>query len=100
MSEFAPRWREPAASITLEAPHQEVVQGLRAKSDEFSKALYPPESNHLIDTDALAQSNVRFYVARLSGEAIGCGALVLGLDGQAELKRMFVDQRARGRGVG
>jgi putative acetyltransferase len=87
-------------SIALETPHQEAVVGLLAKSDAFSQALYPPESNHLIDTDALAQANVRFYVARLGGEAIGCGALVLGLDYQAELKRMFVNEQARGRGVG
>jgi putative acetyltransferase len=87
-------------SIALETPHQEAVLGLLAKSDAYSKALYPPESNHLIDTSALAQPNVRFYVTRLSGVAVGCGALVLGLDGQAELKRMFVDQQARGRGIG
>src|SRR5262249_44507824 len=87
-------------SIALETPHQEAVLGLLAKSDAFAQALYPPESNHLIDTDALARPNVRFYVARLSGEAIGCGALVLGLDYQAELKRMFVNDEARGRGVG
>jgi putative acetyltransferase len=87
-------------SIALETPHQEAVLGLLAKSDAFSTALYPPESNHLIDTDALAQPNVRFYVARLSGQAIGCGALVLGLDREAELKRMFVNEQARGRGIG
>src|SRR5215470_11176268 len=98
MSDFAPRRRQPAVAIALEAPHQEVVLGLLAKSDEFSKALYPPESNHLIDTNAMAQPNVRFYVARVNGEAVGCGALVLGFDRQAELKRMFVDQQARGRG--
>jgi putative acetyltransferase len=102
MSEVAVDARQLAVSISivLEAPHQDDVLGLLAKSDAYSKALYPPESNHLIDTNALAQPNVRFYVARLSGEAVGCGALVLGLDGQAELKRMFVDQRARGRGIG
>jgi putative acetyltransferase len=87
-------------SIALETPRQDVVLDLLARSDAYSKALYPPESNHLIDTNALAQPNVRFYVARLSGAALGCGALVLGLDGQAELKRMFVDEQARGRGIG
>jgi putative acetyltransferase len=87
-------------SIALEAPHQDAVLALLEKSDALSQALYPPESNHLIDVDTLSATNVRFYVARLSGEAVGCGALVLGSAGQAELKRMFVDPSARGHGVG
>ena len=40
--------------------------------------------------------NVRFVVARRDGIAVGCGALVLGVDGEAELKRMFVAPEARG----
>ena len=86
-------------SIALETPHQAAVLSLLAKSDAFAKARYPPESNHLVDPDTLARPNVRFYVARLGGEAVGCGAVVLG-DGAAELKRMFVDAVARGHGIG
>lgn len=91
----------PAALvIAQETPLQDDVLGLLAQSDAFSAALYPPESNHAIDAKALAQPAVRFYVARLAGTAVGCAALVLGGDGDPELKRMFVDDRARGRGVG
>jgi putative acetyltransferase len=87
-------------SIAPETPDQDAVLALLEKSDAFSKALYPPESNHLIDVDALSAPNVRFFVARVAGEAVGCGALVLDGGGQAELKRMFVDTSVRGQGVG
>ena len=87
-------------SIAPETPYQNSVLALLEQSDAFSQALYPPESNHLIDVDALAAPNARFFVARLAGEAVGCGALVLGSGGQAELKRMFVDPRGRGQGIG
>jgi putative acetyltransferase len=43
---------------------------------------------------------VRFFVAREEGQVIGCGALILGNGGQGELKRIFVEPKHRGRGVG
>jgi len=39
-------------------------------------------------------------VARRAGVAIGCGALVPGTGGEAELKRMFVVPEARGLKLG
>jgi DNA-binding MarR family transcriptional regulator/GNAT superfamily N-acetyltransferase len=41
-----------------------------------------------------------FLVARLRGQAVGCGALRFRDDGAAELKRMWVAEQARGLGVG
>jgi putative acetyltransferase len=91
----------PAAlTIAPEAPFQDDVLALLAQSDAFSAALYPPESNHAIDAQALAQPAVRFFVARIDGAAVGCAGLVLGSAGEAELKRMFVAESIRGRGVG
>jgi putative acetyltransferase len=87
-------------SIASETPNQDDVATLLHKSDEFAKALYPPESNHLVGAGTLAAANVRFFVARQDGVAVGCGALVLGTGGQAEIKRMFVDPTVRGQGVG
>jgi len=87
-------------SIAEETPRQDEVARLLAASDAFSAALYPPESNHMIDVEALCMPGVRFFVARDDGRAVGCGALVPAGDGTAEVKRMFVDPAARGRGVG
>jgi putative phosphoesterase len=68
--------------------------------DAYQKPLYPPESHHGIDIDALRRPEVLFAVARDdTGAALGCGAIVLGAE-FGELKRMFVAPQARGRGIG
>ncbi|MDQ2080055.1 GNAT family N-acetyltransferase [Xanthobacteraceae bacterium Astr-EGSB] len=41
-----------------------------------------------------------FFVARLDGRAVGCGALKARPDGIGEVKRMWVDPVARGLGIG
>lgn len=87
-------------SISPESANQEAVRLLLRCSDEYSAARYPPGSRHLVDADALCAPGVRFLVARLGQRAVGCGALVLGDDCRAEIKRMFVDPASRGRGVG
>jgi putative acetyltransferase len=53
-----------------------------------------------LEVESIAAPNVRFFVARHDGKAVGCGALVLGDQGRAELKRMFVDRTVRGQGIG
>jgi len=86
--------------VGQETPQQPEVVDLLRQSDAFSVALYPPESNHLLDLASLLAPRVRFFVARLDEKAVGCGALVLRPDGLAELKRMFVDPSTRGSGIG
>jgi putative acetyltransferase len=85
--------------VSRETPHQDDVVTLIRQSDALMQSLYPAESNHLVDIDQLAQPHVHFFVARENGRALGCGAFVLGEAGQAEMKRVFVDPAARGRGV-
>lgn len=87
-------------TIELASPWLPEVGDLIRASDETATALYPAESNHLVDIESLAQPNVIFCVARLNGEIVGCGAAVLQPEGYAELKRMFVREAARGHGVG
>ena len=41
-----------------------------------------------------------FFVARLRGDAVGCGALKFHGTGPAEVKRMWVAESARGLGLG
>lgn len=87
-------------SVAIENPLQDEVTRLLAKSDAYGDALYPPDARFGVDINVLVQPNVRFHVARYEGTAIGCGALVIHGEGQGELKRMFVDESARGRGAG
>ena len=86
--------------IAIERPDQPDVRRLLEAGDAFSASLYPPESNHMLDVAALLNSAVTFLVARQDGVAIGCGALVRKPGGYAEIKRMFVDEAARGCNVG
>lgn len=86
--------------IALESPGQPDVGALIAALDAEIAPLYPPASHYGIDAAALAQSHVRFAVARDdAGRAIGCGAIVL-QGGYGEIKRMYVIPDARRRGVG
>lgn len=87
-------------TIKEETPLQETVIALLHKSDAYMAQLYPAESNHLLDPQSLAADHIRFFVARWNGDAVGCAALVIGERGHGELKRMFVDSIARGKGVG
>lgn len=87
-------------NVSRETPRQDDVVTLIRQLDALMLSLYPAESNHLVDVDSLAQPHVHIFVAREAGRALGCGAFVLGTDGHAEMKRVFVDPAARGKGVG
>lgn len=85
--------------IRFESPNQPDVVALIDELDAYQTVLYPPGSHHGLDIDALLRPQVLFAVAREhSGEAIGCGAVVL-TPQYGELKRMFVRPAARGRGI-
>ncbi|BBK37160.1 acetyltransferase GCN5 [Allostella sp. ATCC 35155] len=86
--------------LARESPYLSEVAELLRGSDDYSRALYPPDSSYLIDPDQLARPDVHFFVARIDGAAVGCGAVVVRPGGFAELKRIFVADAARGRGVG
>ena len=85
--------------IVIESPDQPEVVQLIADLDVYQDGLYPAESRYALDLESLKKSNVRFAVARdAGGAAIGCGAIVLG-PGYGELKRMYVAEPSRGKGV-
>jgi len=81
----------------VETPDDDV----RALIDELDRALtegYEPEQHHGLALEAIFATGVRFFVASLDGAPVGCGGVAL-LDGYAEVKRMYVRERVRGRGV-
>jgi putative acetyltransferase len=86
--------------INAETPDQPEVRDMLARLDAYCAALYPAESNHLLDVASLMQGDVLFLVARdVDGAAVGCAALV-NRQAYGEVKRMFVDERRRGLGTG
>jgi putative acetyltransferase len=73
----------------------------RALIEELDAELrgpYDPDQHHGFSIDRVFASGLLFFVARLDGQPVGCGGVAFE-DGYAELKRMYVRQAARGRGV-
>ena len=87
-------------TIGPERPDQPDVIRLIEALDAHAIALYPPESNHLLDVAALREPAVTFLVVRSGSEAIGCGALLRDPRDWGELKRMYVRPDQRGHGIG
>lgn len=75
------------------------VRQLIAELDRTLAAEYIPEQQHGLTLEAIFEPHVRFFVARLDGEAVGCGGVAL-FPEFAEVKRMYVRDAVRGRGVG
>jgi putative acetyltransferase len=86
--------------IKRETPDQPDVARLLELADARSSSLYPSESRHGLSLAELLTQNVRFYVARLDGQAVGCGGYTVTSDSSAELKRLFVDAGSRQLGIG
>lgn len=76
---------------------------LRAYFDELAARFdtgFDPGLSISADADELRLPAGAFLLATLRGEPVGCGALKLHGDEPAELKRMWVADRARGLGLG
>ncbi len=87
-------------TIAIESPRQPEIESMLREGAEFALALYPPEGCFLLDLDELVSPSIDVFVARdPDGEAIGMAALVDNGDTTGELKRMFVRDEARGKGV-
>ena len=84
--------------IELVASATRDVRELIGELDQVLAAEYLPEQRHGLALQALFQPHIRFFVARLNGAVTGCGGIAL-FDDFAEVKRMYVRETARGRGV-
>lgn len=74
------------------------ASALLAQSHALMQRLFPAESNHYLEIADLQADHIVFLVAREGERTLGTGALSL-RDGHAEVKSMFVDPDARGRGI-
>jgi putative acetyltransferase len=86
--------------ITVElVPHPtDDVRALISELDGILSAEYTPQQRHGLALDAIFTPDIRFFLARLNGLAVGCGGVACFSD-FAEVKRMYVRDVARGRGV-
>jgi putative acetyltransferase len=86
--------------IGIEDPRQVELLAMLAESDRYYAALYPAESNHLLDASTLAGPEVIFLVARVPDRIAGFGAVVRHSAEFGEIKRMYVDPAMRGLKLG
>jgi putative acetyltransferase len=93
--------KTPDMEIEFLDPDSSEVRQLIAASDAYYVDLYPAESNHLESRDDLKRPNVVFIGGRIDGELVASGAAkIMQDDGcYAEIKRVFVVDRYRGRGL-
>lgn len=85
--------------IAFESPRQADAIALIAELDAYQDALYPPESRHQLDLSQVDEQGLLFVMARDGlGQAIGCGALVLGTH-YGEIKRVYVRPQQRKSGT-
>jgi GNAT superfamily N-acetyltransferase len=71
-----------------------------AELDRRSDSGFDPSTGISADRDELIPPAGHFLVAYVDGEAVGCGAVKHPPGRPAEIKRMWVDESARGHGVG
>ena len=87
-----------AVTVAVESPRNDGIAELLRAGEAFAESLYPAEENFILPLEALEQPGVTVFVARAGGRALGMAALVRHGD-DLELKRLFVHENARGRGV-
>jgi GNAT superfamily N-acetyltransferase len=72
-----------------------------ALNDELSKRYPEAGATHFrLDADEVTDGRGAFLIAWTSGRPVGCGAIRRLNAATAEIKRMYVEQPARGAGVG
>jgi putative acetyltransferase len=89
-----------ADGIAVEAVHA-ATDDVRTLIEELDRDLareYSAEQRHGLAIEAIFQPHVRFFIARQGGLALGCGGVAF-FPTFAELKRMFVREGGRGRGI-
>jgi len=83
---------EQTVEATLE------VRDLIQEPNDVLGAAYEEHQRHGLSIEQLFEPNVRFFVARLDGLAVGCAGVAI-FDDYAEVKRMYTRPVARGRGI-
>ena len=90
-----------SAGVIIERgdPRSAGATTLLKASHALMESLFPSESNHYLPIEALCAPEIRFFVALVGIDIRGCVALA-DKAAYGEVKSMFVDPAARGRGVG
>jgi putative acetyltransferase len=85
---------------TISPLKPENATGLFSASDALMGALYPAESNHVVGLEAFTGDEALLIGAFVSEKPVGCVGWVMTSPGEAEVKRLFVDEHHRSAGLG
>ncbi len=85
--------------VSIENPHSNDARLLIKRLSAELGARYGDDGSGAFSPDDILVPGGAFVIARLNAEPVGCGALRPLKEGVGEIKRMFVEPRARGRGV-
>lgn len=97
--------REPELEVTLvvDAPDSEPSLELQRAFFADIADRYPgwePASSRSVEPGELVPPDGVWLVAYLDGDAVGCGGLQRHDSETAEIRRLYLDERARRRGIG
>ncbi len=84
--------------IELGDPKHPQAAALLKASHALMQSLFPPEDNFFLSIDDLCVPSIRFFTAREGNTILGTCALAI-KEGYGEVKSMFVNPEARGRGI-
>jgi putative acetyltransferase len=85
-------------TVELVSSATDDARALISELDHILSDEYTPEQRHGLALESIFQPNIRFFLARLNGAAVGCGGVAL-FEDFAEVKRMYVRDVVRGRGA-
>ena len=85
-------------TVQIRSAHPREAKELLEASHALMESLFPSESNHYLSLDELAVPEIRFLVAEDGNTLLGCGAVAI-KPRYGEIKSMFTDPTARGKGV-
>src|SRR5687768_12950295 len=88
----------PAVEVELVSAPTPDARLLVDELENWLSQLYTSEQQHGLDLEAIFQPHIRFFIARVDGAAAGCGGIAL-FEDFGELKRMYVREGLRGRGI-
>lgn len=80
------------------SPFRPEVSELIDELDAYQGSLYPPASNYHDTRETLNQANCHFIAAYDGQDICGIGAVKLFAD-YGEIKRVYVPEKARGKGI-
>lgn len=97
MTILTPRIRpEPATSAAAQACVEAYYTELATRFPDG----FDPTISATVDYDGLAPPEGQFLIVEFEGEALGCGAVRRLEPGIGEIKRMWIAEELRGKGVG